>query len=717
MKFFKINLSIWILTGFLLGIFVGLFFGERSSVLNPVGKAYLMFLRMSVLPYIMVSLIHGIGSINYSEIKVIAIKGITLLLGFWAITIFVIFVLQGAFPYMDTASFYSSTIGKIPEKINYLQIYIPDNPFQALSENVVPAVVVFSMCFGAALIGIPRKKGFLDGVNIVSKTLIRITGGIVKLSPIGVFALTANAAGTISFEVLSSLQIYFACFLFGVFILAFWTLPNILTSLTPIRYRDFFKFLRAPCLLAFTTVSIFAVIPAIIEGCKRLISNYKDDKKTMSLIDVWVPISFNFPSSAMLFPILFILFIAWFYDRSFGFVEHVNLAFSGIMSLFGSPINAIVFLLNQMRLPADAFELYAITTVVTQRFQVLLGAVGLAVFSLLGTCLVAGITRVRLRKLFFTFVITVSLLATGVIVIRNVFVDIVDKPLVEQQILTGMSIDDMVSMKVYHTAGAALEHREKVLQDDVWGRISSGGVLRVGYNSNSMPFAYFNKKGDLVGYDIAVANELAKSLGCTLEFIPFEYQNIARDINWGIYDIAMSSISITGDRLEHLSFSDPYLELRMAVVVQDYLRQEFYKMSNIRKKKDLVMVSLKGSAYIAVVEKNLPNAKIVEMRSIESFFNDDIGDALIITAEQGTCWTLLYPSYAITIPEPHIHNDYLGYPMSEKQDRFLDYINQWLRIKKLQGFMDEQYDCWILGKTPKMKKPRWSIIHDVLHWD
>jgi Na+/H+-dicarboxylate symporter/ABC-type amino acid transport substrate-binding protein len=713
---FRLSLSALILIGFFLGIFSGVFFGELCSVFEPLGRAYLMLLRMSVLPYIIVSLTCGIGSLDYKSMRGIAVKGITLLLSFWMLTISVLFVLQYAFPNVDKASFYSSAIGKIPDKIDYLRTYIPDNPFYALSANLIPAVVLFSICFGVALIGIPGKKHLLDSLQVISKTLIKITSGIVKFSPLGVFALTANAAGTISLEKLSYLQIYFACFLVAALLLGLWTLPRLLVSLTPIRYGVFFKFLRASCLLAFTTVSIFAVIPAIIEGCKKVLREYSDDEKTPGLVDVWVPISFKFPSSAMLFPMLFILFIGWFYDHTFGFFEHMNLALSGVMSLFGSPINAIIFLLDQMRLPADAIELYTVTTVVTQRFQVFLGAVGLAVFSLLGACFVSGLLKVRWHKLLVTLGVTASVLVLSIVGIRVWLGDLIDEGFVERHILTSMTVDRKVPEKVYHTAEEAMTARDKIVQDNAWKRISSGGVLRIGYNRNAMPFAYFNKKGELVGYDIAVAHELAESLGCSLEFIPFEYQNIVRDIGWGVYDVAMSSISITEGRLEYLNFSDPYLELRMALVVEDYLREDFYKVKNILKMDYLKIASIKGSAYISVFKENIPNAKIVEINSIEGFFNDDRATALMTTAEQGTCWTLLYPSYAIAIPEPHIHNDYLGYPVAGNQERLLEYINQWLRIQKLQGFMGKQYDKWVLGKTPEFKKQRWSIIRDVLHW-
>ena len=57
-----ISLSTQILIGLAVGLFVGLFFGDKASVLAIVGKAYIGLIQMSILPYMVVSLMLGIGT-------------------------------------------------------------------------------------------------------------------------------------------------------------------------------------------------------------------------------------------------------------------------------------------------------------------------------------------------------------------------------------------------------------------------------------------------------------------------------------------------------------------------------------------------------------------------------------------------------------------------------------------------------------------------------
>jgi hypothetical protein len=86
-----------------------------------------------------------------------------------------------------------------------------------------------------------------------------------------------------------------------------------------------------------------------------------------------------------------------------------------------------------------------------------------------------------------------------------------------------------------------------------------------------------------------------------------------------------------------------------------------------------------------------------------------------ISAEAGSAWTILYPRYAVAIPEPHITKP-VALAMAQGDQQFLDFINAWLALKKTKGSIDQLYDKWILGKVDTQKAPRWSVIRNVLHW-
>jgi Na+/H+-dicarboxylate symporter len=145
-----------ILLGLIFGVAVGLFFGERIAFLGIVADGYVKFLQVTVLPYIMVSLIAGLGSLSSKEARILGMKVGVVVVLLWLVGLALAFLFPLAFPELKAATFFSTTIIQKPEPFDFLALYIPANPFHSLANNVVPAVVLFSMIMGIALIGIPE---------------------------------------------------------------------------------------------------------------------------------------------------------------------------------------------------------------------------------------------------------------------------------------------------------------------------------------------------------------------------------------------------------------------------------------------------------------------------------------------------------------------------------------------------------------------------------
>ena len=115
------------------------------------------------------------------------------------------------------------------EAVNLLEYYIPANIFDALSDALVPAIVFFSVFLGIALLRVQNREPFLNMLSVLAQALTQMTRMVIKTSPIGVFALTATFVGTISFEQLQRLQVYFVCYILATLVLTFWLLPMLVT--------------------------------------------------------------------------------------------------------------------------------------------------------------------------------------------------------------------------------------------------------------------------------------------------------------------------------------------------------------------------------------------------------------------------------------------------------------------------------------------------------
>jgi len=101
----------------------------------------------------------------------------------------------------------------------------------------IPAIVLFCLLFGFSLIGDERYKPFVDLLKGLSTTLSKITKLLIKAAPLGIFAITANTAGTITIEQFLQIQLFFTSTVVLSVILVLLALPLLVYCLTPLSYR------------------------------------------------------------------------------------------------------------------------------------------------------------------------------------------------------------------------------------------------------------------------------------------------------------------------------------------------------------------------------------------------------------------------------------------------------------------------------------------------
>lgn len=90
-------------------------------------------------------------------------------------------------------------------------------------------------------------------------------------------------------------------------------------------------------------------------------------------------------------------------------------------------------------------------------------------------------------------------------------------------------------------------------------------------------------------------------------------------------------------------------------------------------------------------------------------------DAILISAEAGSAWTLLHPEYAVVVPEPHQKGS-MALFLPKRDPDFTHLVADWIKLKKTDKAMDRLHQKWILGKDEESEQPRWSIARDLLGW-
>ena len=220
------------------------------------------------------------------------------------------------------------------------------------------------------VIGVEKKQGLIEGLASLLDALTRVTHFVINLAPIGIFAIVASAAGTMNLEELGRLQVYLLTYAAAALLLTFWILPALVTSLTPITYRDVVGPTRDALITAFATGNLLIVLPILAEKSKELLRKYElDTEDSDSAVGVIVPTSFTFPTMGKLLTLSFVLFAGWYSGSSVPFMDYPIFVLSGLVSFFGEVIVAIPFLLDLLRIPADMFQLFVTVDVFSGQGQ------------------------------------------------------------------------------------------------------------------------------------------------------------------------------------------------------------------------------------------------------------------------------------------------------------------------------------------------------------
>ncbi len=102
---------------------------------------------------------------------------------------------------------------------------------------------------------------------------------------------------------------------------------------------------------------------------------------------------------------------------------------------------------------------------------------------------------------------------------------------------------------------------------DLLQRIKDKGEIVVAMEGTWAPWTYHDETDALVGYDVEVAQGVAKRLGVDVTFVEGEWDGLLAGLDAGRYDIMVNGVDITEERAEKYDFSTPYAYNRTAVVV------------------------------------------------------------------------------------------------------------------------------------------------------
>jgi len=710
-----------VLVGAVGGIFVGVFFGDGARVLQPIGDIYAKLLEVAVYPYLICSLLHGLGSLTTSAAWRLFRSAWVFYIAVWVLTFGVLLLLAAGIPAAKPIAFTPDTGSVGPSLIDRL---IPSDPFTALSQNYVPAVILFCLFFGVAMQTVKEKTALLSVLESIRGTSLAFWRGIVKFAPLAVFALFAAEAGTLRVYQVESMSVFLVLFFAGALGLAFWVLPACLAALTPLKSSEVLTEIRAGFAIALVTTLSVAALPFISAATQRLADRCGiDDPGRSEIIRTSSSVAYPFGQLGNYFVYLFLVFAAALDGVALHGAVRWLLAPITLLSCVGSPtssVDAVKFLSSWIGLPDSTTAMYVGLMALIRYGQVLVSVAGFAFLNFTVVLAYYGKIKLRIGRLLTVLVATAVVfvaLALGGRTTSAYLESTKHNPYLD------FTIDPKLAAKVKVSFEPAKSNPSDEFESTM-SRIQHEGELRVGYNDNIIPFCYRNRAGQLVGYDVSFAYRLAVDLNVNLRFIPYEWPSLVDDLRAQRFDIAMSGIYVTEDRLAAVRVSDPYFKSSLAFFLPRQRVDAFRSRNEINARTGVRLGVFLDPVLVPRVKRSFPNAQTILVPGLSfsaghaDYYNTlpDFSqiDAAVWTLTQAEALAATHPGIAAVQPSD-VGNPYLyAYLMPPDAEQLNNFVNYWLQLKRTDGSEQQEHDYWINRVPRDNALPRWSILRDVL---
>lgn len=209
----KLSLAAKTFIGFGLGIVIGLVFGEKATILKPLGTIFLNMIKMIVVPMVFFSITAGVAALgDLRKLRSIGVKVVGLYALTSAISVLIGFFMANiinpgkGFDMSALSSGSQYQAQEMPSVLDTIIDAFPSNIFDSFVNANMLQIIVFSIFLGVALIMMEEKgERLTTAIQSLADVMYKITAIVMEFSPIGVAALLADSVGAYGLEIFGPL--------------------------------------------------------------------------------------------------------------------------------------------------------------------------------------------------------------------------------------------------------------------------------------------------------------------------------------------------------------------------------------------------------------------------------------------------------------------------------------------------------------------------------
>lgn len=370
------SLTVRILVGMLAGFLFGSVFHAIDlapdswlhvyvfdGALDIGGKVFIASLKLLVVPLVLVSLVCGASNISDgSTMGRVGLKAIGLYLATTALAITIalsVALIVKPGEGMNQGQDLQFDAQQAPSLKDVIVGIFPTNPVSAMAEGNMLQIIVFALLLGIAITKAgtagARIKSMFEDFNEVIMKLVTM---LIELAPYGVFCLMSTLFVKLGWGEIGSLAVYFFCVVGVLLIHALVVYPTLLVVLGRVSPLTYFRKMREPMLLAFSTSSSGATLPVTLETVEKRVGV----RNEIASFIVPLGATINMDGTAIMQGVATV-FIAQYYNYALDLNDYLLVILTATMASIGTAgvpgvgLIMLTMVLTQVGLPVQGIML------------------------------------------------------------------------------------------------------------------------------------------------------------------------------------------------------------------------------------------------------------------------------------------------------------------------------------------------------------------------
>ncbi|UXP32916.1 transporter substrate-binding domain-containing protein [Reichenbachiella agarivorans] len=253
----------------------------------------------------------------------------------------------------------------------------------------------------------------------------------------------------------------------------------------------------------------------------------------------------------------------------------------------------------------------------------------------------------------------------------------------------------MKTFKTYLLIAVVLLTSCNLLAQDRLNKIIESGELRVGMTGTQPPFSMKTKKGEIIGYDVDLANLLATSMELKLKIVEMPFAELIPSLNEGKIDLVISGMTITPTRNAKNAFAGPYMISGKSILTKSKVLANATNPQDINT--NIKVVTLQGSTSQRFAEKHLTNVNLLLVTDYEIAINKIINnESDVMVADYPTCAyaMLKYPNSDLVVLNKPMTIEPIGIALPSNDALFVNLVDNYLESLMATGVLDMMEQKW-----------------------